>query len=294
MCSGLIGLFPHLGAAVELVAVEGAVYVQTATGAYRVHAPHQPLAAGDRVLVPAGSRAQVRYADCLWPLPADSIHRVDPRFCTSQVGPFQPAAATLTSDTAALSGSVWNDLNDNRLRDQKDPPLSGVSVTLVGHGCRVGIDCPMTTSDSQGNFGFLALTPGSYQIGTTNEKGEFKLVGTLVLKAGITTKVSLALTSAGFVLLGESAAVVAGGAVGGGSASGGATTGAASGAGAASGMATTGAASGVGAASGMATTGAAALTATTLVPAAVLVTAGTVAISNSGSSSNYAPTPSPR
>jgi len=59
---------------------------------------------------------------------------------------------------------VWNDLNGNGLQDAGEPGLSGVSVQLtppatvdLGHGPGVAVT---TTTDANGNYAFVGLTPG--------------------------------------------------------------------------------------------------------------------------------------
>ena len=62
---------------------------------------------------------------------------------------------------AAIGNLVWNDANNNGLRDPGEGPLSGVLVELLtGTGTLISSD----TTDLDGLYSFTDLAPGSYQI----------------------------------------------------------------------------------------------------------------------------------
>ncbi len=68
---------------------------------------------------------------------------------------------TAISDVAAVQGSVWRDLNHNRIKDPGEPLVPGWIVELTLGGVVVGT----TTSDANGAYSFPNVAPGSgYQI----------------------------------------------------------------------------------------------------------------------------------
>jgi large repetitive protein len=68
---------------------------------------------------------------------------------------------TAISDVAAVQGSVWRDLNHDRIKDPGEPLVPGWIVELTLGGVVVGT----TTSDANGAYSFPSVAPGSgYQI----------------------------------------------------------------------------------------------------------------------------------
>jgi uncharacterized surface anchored protein len=61
--------------------------------------------------------------------------------------------------TATISGSKFNDLNGNGVKDSGEPALSGVTIQL-----RSSDQTRTTTTDASGNFSFTAVTPGTYTL----------------------------------------------------------------------------------------------------------------------------------
>ena len=78
-----------------------------------------------------------------------------------------PGAAGIEYDfceelPASLSGRVWNDTNgDCVYQPQTDLPLAGVQIDLLDSQGQV---VKTTTTDSQGNYKFENLTPGTYSV----------------------------------------------------------------------------------------------------------------------------------
>lgn len=68
---------------------------------------------------------------------------------------------TAISDVAAVQGTVWRDLNHDRIKDPGEPLVPGWIVELTLNGVVVGT----TTSDANGAYSFSSVAPGSgYQI----------------------------------------------------------------------------------------------------------------------------------
>lgn len=245
----------------------GQVVVESADSRYFLSAPGTEVGAGNRIIVPDGAEASLRYDDCTQQLTSDTIYVVDSASCessSSEAAPMLLAAAT-TSDTAAMTGFVWNDVDDDRVRDPDEPPLAGVRIALVSSSCQLGVDCPVATSDTNGNFGFTALAPGTYTVGTIDEDDDdkFVVIAVVDLEAGTTTAVSIALTSRGFVLADTTTTALA---------EGGATAGA------------EGAASGAAAAGGGVAATTAVTTSAVLVPAVAAAVVATAAVVDSDDS----------
>jgi hypothetical protein len=60
--------------------------------------------------------------------------------------------------TASISGTVWNDANDDGLLSAGEPGLSGWTVTLSGNSTST------TVTDGSGNYSFSSLPDGTYQV----------------------------------------------------------------------------------------------------------------------------------
>ncbi len=67
---------------------------------------------------------------------------------------------------SSISGNKWNDLNSNGLRDEGEPGLQGVLITLRGEGIEIHA---VTAAD--GSYRFDGLMPGSYTVSETVPAG---------------------------------------------------------------------------------------------------------------------------
>ncbi len=67
--------------------------------------------------------------------------------------------------TATITGNLFLDTNGNTVRDAGEQPLGGVTVTLSGPVTAT------TTTDSNGNFTFTNLPPGTYTISVPQTTG---------------------------------------------------------------------------------------------------------------------------
>ena len=75
----------------------------------------------------------------------------------------------------SLAGSVYNDLNNNGLRDAGEPGIAGVTIRLVGTDLfgNPAIDPAtgkaefLTTTDADGNYNFTTIVPGVYTLTET-------------------------------------------------------------------------------------------------------------------------------
>jgi protocatechuate 3,4-dioxygenase beta subunit len=81
----------------------------------------------------------------------------------------------------SLGDLVWNDVNNNGVRDAGEPGLAGVTVRLLGPG---GAVVATTTTDAAGNYLFTALTPGDYTVSVTPPAGYVTSTGTVGSPAG--------------------------------------------------------------------------------------------------------------
>jgi hypothetical protein len=82
-----------------------------------------------------------------------------PRRTVLGVNPFEDRRVP-----AALTGSVYQDLNHNGVRDAGEPGIAGVKIQLVGRtdgGQVVHMD---TVTDSRGNYTFTGLASGEYML----------------------------------------------------------------------------------------------------------------------------------
>ena len=66
---------------------------------------------------------------------------------------------------STISGTVFNDLNNNGKRDTGDPGLAGLTVFLDLHGDGIlHSDDPTAVTDGNGNFAFVAQATGVYHV----------------------------------------------------------------------------------------------------------------------------------
>jgi hypothetical protein len=88
-----------------------------------------------------------------------------------------PAAITLVSGAAvsgvnfgdfklvSISGTKFNDLNGNGVRDPGEPGLAGVTIFIdLHHDGTLDPGDPRTTTNTSGNFTFANLGPGTYSV----------------------------------------------------------------------------------------------------------------------------------
>jgi protocatechuate 3,4-dioxygenase beta subunit len=69
------------------------------------------------------------------------------------------------ANTASLGNYVWIDLNNNGLQDANEPGVPGVTVTLYDNAGNV---LDVTTTDANGMYQYVGLTPGTYGVGFSN------------------------------------------------------------------------------------------------------------------------------
>ncbi len=99
-------------------------------------------------------------------------------FAPIGVNPLPPPDGTLSS----LSGSVYDDLNNDGAKQSGEPGLGGVTVTLSGIRDQGGTVQSTTTTASDGSYDFGQLWPGSYTLTETLPSGLIagkQAVGTL-------------------------------------------------------------------------------------------------------------------
>jgi len=72
---------------------------------------------------------------------------------------------TPPAGTASLGNFVWFDLNNDGLQTSGEPGVQGVSVSLLNN---TGNVVATTTTDANGEYYFIGLTPGSYSVSFNN------------------------------------------------------------------------------------------------------------------------------
>jgi PKD repeat protein len=86
-------------------------------------------------------------------------------FYTGESAAYPPCLEITTAapppPTAAIQGVVFDDLNGNQTRDEIDPGMTGVSVTLKDDS---GIELTSATTDANGQYSFNELQLGSYTV----------------------------------------------------------------------------------------------------------------------------------
>jgi uncharacterized repeat protein (TIGR01451 family) len=68
------------------------------------------------------------------------------------------------SPPAALGDKVFRDLNGNGIQDEGEPGISGVTVRLLDGSGNPIAGVPTQTTDTNGNYLFTGLVPGSYSV----------------------------------------------------------------------------------------------------------------------------------
>ena len=86
--------------------------------------------------------------------PADGHHAV--QLASNQSSPDNDFG-NVGGNIGLVGGIIWNDLNDNGVRDPDEPPLSGFGASLCTQD---GVQVAWATSDHSGRYVFGSLTPG--------------------------------------------------------------------------------------------------------------------------------------
>lgn len=203
--------FPVIGA--ELVDVKGTVLIKNGQGKFKTYAPGMVIESGDLIMILQGAQATLVGDGCSKPLPTNNMYTVPASVCAPVAGAAAGAAtaskSASTSDTAAVTGRLWNDLDGNLKMGANEPMMPGVQISLINSSCKVGIDCPVATSDIHGNFGFSALEPGSYQVAVARDDDSYEVIGTLVLVGGSTKSILVALSDSRYILIESSSRAAA-------------------------------------------------------------------------------------
>jgi uncharacterized repeat protein (TIGR01451 family)/fimbrial isopeptide formation D2 family protein len=89
------------------------------------------------------------------------------------------AAITVTAATFSIGDLVWNDTNNNGIRDTGETPLSGATVALfaVTAGNPTGIALGTVTTDATGRYRFDGLLAGDYVVVVTPPTGYVSSTG---------------------------------------------------------------------------------------------------------------------
>jgi hypothetical protein len=224
---GLCLLLPALASTAELEHVEGQVLVDVGNG-FSAAGPGR-LAPGDRVILLEQARVTIAYGDCQVHIESPTVYTVTatPPCASGEATlsiPGGASAAGSTVDSASLSGFVWRDLNDNSSWERAENKLGGIEIALVNESCQVGVDCLVATTDSDGNYGFASVVPGTYSVTVMGEDDEDRtVVAVIILGSGEAYTLDIGLGSSGFVAAARGLAVAGSAAAVGSAATGGTT-----------------------------------------------------------------------
>ena len=83
-----------------------------------------------------------------------------------------PAGSSLRAGTGGLQVRIWIDANRDGKKDDTEPYMGGIKVTITGPG---GVTVTKTT-DANGNITFLDLTPGAWTVVPVLPKGDLEKV----------------------------------------------------------------------------------------------------------------------
>ena len=73
---------------------------------------------------------------------------------------------------AAVSGTVWNDANNDGVKQATETAISGVTVQLSGSDDRANDVETTTTTNTLGAYSFTGLRPGTYTL-TTDQPASY-------------------------------------------------------------------------------------------------------------------------
>ncbi len=200
---GLCILLPALASGAELAEVQGQVLVDAGNGF--AAADPGPLEPGNRVILLERARATIAYGDCQVRIESPQVYAVTAASpCAGDEAtlsiPGGASAAGSTVDSASLGGFVWRDLNDNGSWERTENKLGGIEIALVNESCRVGVDCLVATTDSDGSYGFASVVPGTYSVTVIGEDDDDRtVVAVIILDSGGAYALNIGLGSSGFV-----------------------------------------------------------------------------------------------
>jgi uncharacterized repeat protein (TIGR01451 family) len=78
------------------------------------------------------------------------------------------------ADPASIEGYVYNDKNNNGVKESTEKPLAGVTMTLTGNDLSGVFISRTTTTDANGRYRFDNLAPGSYLVFQPTQPAKFK------------------------------------------------------------------------------------------------------------------------
>lgn len=82
-----------------------------------------------------------------------------------------PPVVNFGERTGSLSGLVYNDTNNNGVRDANEPVIGGVTVTLTGTDARGETVTRTTVTQADGSYVFTDLQGGTYSVTETQPDG---------------------------------------------------------------------------------------------------------------------------
>jgi hypothetical protein len=94
------------------------------------------------------------------------------------------------ADPGSLEGFVYNDKNNNGIKEATEKPLAGVTIALTGNELSSGAFISRTTTtDALGHYIFTGLMPGSYMVFEPTQPLKYKdgldSLGVTVNAAGV-------------------------------------------------------------------------------------------------------------
>jgi uncharacterized repeat protein (TIGR01451 family) len=147
------------GVTIELQTPGGDVVQTTTTGPDGAYS-FADIEAGDYVIVeqqPAGYGDAAEHGDNRAPFSAGVGHA--------------PTALNFGERTGSLAGAVYNDTNGDGRRDQGEPAIPNVTVTLTGTDARGNAVTRTTVSGADGSYRFDDLPGGTYDVVETQPSG---------------------------------------------------------------------------------------------------------------------------
>jgi uncharacterized repeat protein (TIGR01451 family) len=75
---------------------------------------------------------------------------------------------------ASLSGHVYNDKNNNGVKEANEKPIANVVITLTGNDLTGQFVSRTTTTDALGQYSFANLQPGTYMVFEPSQPPKFK------------------------------------------------------------------------------------------------------------------------
>ncbi len=77
---------------------------------------------------------------------------------------YNPNVDIVVDPPSKIGDRVWLDIDGDGLQDSGEPGIPGVTVELNNGSCTVGVNCPTTVTNANGQYTFSGLADGSYTV----------------------------------------------------------------------------------------------------------------------------------